>query len=283
MEEKFCQVFGEKVRYWRLGRKNSRKKMVILHGWKLEKPVSDGFLPLAEILAKNLPIEIIIPDLPGFGQSVLPKKKFIKSDYTDLSDDPDEAEEIMEDGWSVWDYSDWLEEFLHILKLENPVLYGHSFGCRIISRFLLRNQNFAGKIILTGAAGVRLPLSWRQKISQTIAKSFPLAKKIIPRKIQQFIIKKVFGARDWGACPPEMKKTFQKVIAEPCISPHLKEITNEVLLIWGHDDQITPLAAAKIFHKKLKNSSLKVLKKGRHGIHHTHTQKIAYLVSNFLQ
>jgi len=282
MKEDFCRVFGEKAYYLRIGKENSAKKIVILHGWDPTKRVSAGFIPLAEILAKKLKAEIIIPDLPGFGKSVLPTRKYIQSDYDELCENPREAGKIMKKGWSVWDYSDWLEEFLVKLELENPTLYGHSFGCRIISRFLMRNQNFAGKIILTSAAGIQLPLSWRQKISRTLAKIFPLAKKIIPRKIQNFIVKKVFGARDWGNCPAEMKETFQKVIAEPCIRENLREISNEVLLIWGKKDTVTPLEAGRIFNKKLKNSQLKVLPTGRHGIHRTHPEKIVEFVVEFL-
>ena len=283
MKEEFCRIFGEKTHYLRIGSPKSREKIVILHGWDPTKQVSEGFIPLAKILAKKLRAEIIIPDLPGFGASPLPHRKYIQSDYNELCEEPRQAGEIMKKGWSVWDYSDWLEEFLEKLDLKNPTLYGHSFGCRIISRFLMRNQDFAGKIILTSAAGIRLPLSFRQKISQLLAKIFPLAKKIIPRKIQKFIVKKLFGARDWGNCPKEMKETFQKVIVEPCIRENLREIKNEVLLIWGKEDTVTPLEAGRIFNKKLKNSHLKVIPKGRHGIHHTHPEKIAEFVVGFLR
>ena len=282
MEMKSCRVFGETAHYLRIGKESSAKKIVILHGWDPTKSVSKGFIPLAEILAKKLKAEIIIPDLPGFGKSVLPARKYIESDYGEFCENPREAGKIMKKGWSVWDYSDWLEEFLDELDLENPTLYGHSFGCRIISRFLMRNQDFAGKIVLTSAAGIRLPLSLRQEFSKFLAKAFPLAKKIIPRKIQSFVVKKVFGARDWGNCPVEMKETFQKVIAEPCIRENLKEITNDVLLIWGKKDSITPIEAGRIFNKKLKHSHLKVLPTGRHGIHRTHTEKIAEFVVEFL-
>lgn len=283
MKQENCRVFGEKAHYIRIGNPKSREKIVILHGWDPTKSVSKGFIPLAEILAKKLRVEIIIPDLPGFGQSPLPHRKYIKSDYGELCENSREAGEIMQKGWSVWDYSDWLEEFLKKLELENPILYGHSFGCRIILRFLMRNQDFTGKIILTAAAGIRLPLSLRQKFSKVLAKAFPLAKKVIPRKIQNFAVKKVFGARDWGNCPEAMKETFQKVIAEQCIRENLREINKDVLLIWGKEDSVTPLEAGRIFRQKLKNSRLKVLLKGRHGIHHTHTVKIAELVADFLK
>ncbi len=283
MKEEFCRILGEKVRYLRIGNQNSLHKIVILHGWDPTKIVSEGFIPLAKIFAKKLSAEIIIPDLPGFGQSPLPAKKYINTDCRNFCEDPKQAEVIIEKGWSVWDYSDWLEEFLADLDFKSPILYGHSFGCRIIVRFLLRNKNFAGKIILTSAAGICLPLSWRQKLSRFLAKAFPLAKKIVPRNFQKFIVKKVFGARDWGNCPPELKETFQKIIAEPCLGGSLSQIKNEVLLIWGKKDSVTPLEAGRIFRKRLKNSQLKTIPEGRHGIHHTHTEKVAEFVVDFLK
>ena len=169
------------------------------------------------------------------------------------------------------------------LDLQDPTLYGHSFGCRIISKFLIRNRDFTGKIILTAAAGIRLPKSIRQILAQFFARVSRPIKKIIPRNILNVLRKKVFGARDWANCPKKMQSTFKKVIADPCMSEHLDEITNEVLLIWGKQDKITPIEAGRIFNKKLKNSHLKVLSTGHHGIHHTHVDKIAELVSHFLK
>ena len=106
MKQEYCKILGEKTRYLRIGNENSAKKIVILHGWDPTKVVSEGFIPLAKILAKKLRAEIIIPDLPGFGQSPLPAKKYVDTDCRDFCENPDQAEVIVERGWSVWDYSD---------------------------------------------------------------------------------------------------------------------------------------------------------------------------------
>ena len=77
--------------------------MVFLHGWgqniEMMKMLGDSF---------SLNHRIIILDLPGFGKSSEPK-------YV----------------WTLYDYADFLKEFLSKLDVSNPILVGHSFGGKI--------------------------------------------------------------------------------------------------------------------------------------------------------
>lgn len=77
--------------------------LVFLHGWgqniEMMKPVAEPF---------KKEYRIIILDLPGFGEST----------------EPDSV-------WSLYDYVEMLHTLLIELKIENPILLGHSFGGKI--------------------------------------------------------------------------------------------------------------------------------------------------------
>ena len=262
MSENTLTIGNRKTFYESFGKGN--KKIIILHGWDPNKVVRESYHILAPLLAKTLKCEVIIPDLPGFGKSDNPPFE----------------------GWNTENYEKWLELFLKEISSDsssNLILYGHSFGCRIIVRYLLKNQQFTGKVILTGAAGIKWPPSFRETVSLSLAKNVRMAKHLFPKRIQKYVITKIFGAKDWGCVPPHMKNSLKKVLAEADFRNELPKIKNKILLIFGEQDNITPIQSARVYKEKLPNSELKILSEGRHGIHKTHSKEITELISKFLE
>ncbi len=238
--------------------------MVFLHGWNSErgwKASRDSYGIIAPKIAKQNNCEAILLDLPGFGGSGMPPKE----------------------GWTTYDYADWLEEVMQKLKIKKCIFYAHSFGCRVVVRFLLQCPEMAEKTILTGAAGIKWPPTFREKISLFLSKKFRIAKYLVPRVIQKFVITKIFGARDWGAVPTELKMTLEKVLAEKDFRNELPKLRTNFLLIWGEDDTITPLKSGKIYKKKLPNVKLEAIEGARHGVHKTHGDLVVELVAKFLK
>lgn len=267
MNSEFLEVQGIKSHITRVG--EGDQKLVLLHGWNSDRswrPI-DSFQALAEEIAERNNYEVIVVDLPGFGASDLPPV----------------------DGWNTWDYADWLAELLGKLEIKQCSFYGHSFGCRVIIRFLLATLIKGGggfeinKVILTGAAGIKWPLTMREKISLFLSKKLTFAKSIIPRAIQKFVITKILGARDWGAVPAELKSTLEKVLAEEDFREDLEKIRTQILLVWGNEDAITPLKSGKVYAEKLSNARLEIIQGARHGMHKTHTVEVADFVSQFLK
>ncbi len=255
MKSKFTEIKGIKYHYLRYG--TGTKKMVFCHGWGGS---TESFEKLAPKIVKKNNLEVILLDMPGFGKSKFPTTE----------------------GWDTWDYAEWLTEILKELKIKKCFFYGHSFGCRIIVRLLSKHPEIAQKVILTGAAGIKWPPTTREKISLFLSKKFRLAKAIVPQYIQKFIITRIFGARDWGAVVPELKTTLEKVLAEKDFRNDLPELKMPFLLIWGKNDQITPLKSGKVYEEKLPNAKLVILGEGRHGVHRTHEGEIVELVTKFL-
>ncbi|MCF7846985.1 MAG: alpha/beta hydrolase [Candidatus Gracilibacteria bacterium] len=261
MTAEFQNVAGLRTHVQTLG--EGKKVLVMLHGWGAS---GEKFTALAEkLLAQNSELKIVLPDLPGFGKT-----------------QPPEAS-----GWTTHQYAAWLRELLQKISSTQknaPVaLYGHSFGCRVIVRLLTEGSPFDGKVILTGAAGVNWPLNWHQKFFLWLNHSLGWVKKIVPDRAQQFIAKHVLGARDWVAVAPEMKQTLAKVLKEEDVRDDLPHIQNKTLLLWGAEDNYTPVKSAHVFAEKLPHAELVIFPDGRHGIHHTHTEEIAVLVDRFLR
>jgi len=80
----------------------SGNDIVLLHGWGQNIEMME---PLAKNFKEN---RITILDFPGFGKSEEPLSPL-----------------------TIYDYIEILRELLTTLKIENPILIGHSFGGRV--------------------------------------------------------------------------------------------------------------------------------------------------------
>jgi pimeloyl-ACP methyl ester carboxylesterase len=252
----FITVQNLKTHFIRFG--DSDQKVVFLHGWGGN---TDSFFKLALELSEKRPdLELIIVDYPGFG----------------LTDKPDP------DGWDTHRYAEWVKAFCDELEIKQAHFYVHSFGGRILTRLMKAHPEQGQKLVFTGAAGIKWPLSFRQKLSVKLSKIVPKAKHARAKKLQNFIITKVFGARDWGNVEPALKATLKKVLAEPDFREDLKKISQKCLILWGEKDTITPIKSGKVYAENLPNNQFKAFKNGKHGIHHTHRKAIVEMLTDFL-
>jgi len=261
--QKTITVNNHKTTFFRFG--HGEKKLVILHGWDQHIDVFASYKELIHDLFLNNKFaqnyEIIMPNLPGFGESDMPP----------------------ETGFNTNEYADWLLGFLKALNIHHATFLSHSFGGRVLVRFLLKNPNFSDRVILMSSAGIKWPLSRRQRFSIFLSKNLTRAKNLFPQKLQKFVISNVFGARDWGAVRHELKPTLNKVLKEPDFRHELSKIHTPALLIWGEEDSVTPLKSGHIFAKKLPNNQLITVTNGAHGIHRTHSEEVADYVLQFLE
>lgn len=230
--------------------------MIMLHGWGGSNA---SFETLAPALAQENNLTILVPSFPGHGQSAEPPKS----------------------GWHIADFSDWLETFIAENKIENPLFYGHSFGCRVIVKYLSTHPEHTAPVILTGAAGIKWPLGIRGVLKR-LSRHCSFVKKILPEKIYKLVLRKVLRAHDWANVSDTMKKTYLFTIEEADIRPKLPHIKNKTLLLWGKKDTYTPIKSAHVYQDLLPNATIKIFKTGRHGIHYTHTKEIRKEIGSFL-
>jgi len=118
-EEKKVKVGKIWINYVEKGR---GKTIVLIHGWNNNWI---GFVPVAKFLVKKY--RVIIPDLPGYGDSGRLKKYNCKIEAF------------------------YLKKFVDKLKIKRPMLAGHSMGTLVLGMFCKRYPIRAGKIILIGS------------------------------------------------------------------------------------------------------------------------------------
>ena len=94
-------------------------------------------------------------------------------------------------------------------------------------------------------------------------------------------IYKKMGAEDYVATP-ELKETFINVIDED-LTHYLEKITQQTLLIWGENDDATPVSQAKIMKEKIKNSKLIVVPNAGHFSFVDKPEIVGKEIFNFIQ
>lgn len=212
--------------------------VLLLHGWGGS---IQTMKPIANFLNKKC--RVITLDLPGFGESDLPKTP-----------------------WNSYDYADCIKKFINALNLNNVILFGHSHGGRI-SIILSSKYDFVKKLILIDSAGIIPKKKLRYYIK---VYSFKMLKNIYlvfskgstkEQKLEQFY--KKFGSTDYKESQGVMRQTMVKVIHDNLIDL-LHLIKAPTLLIWGENDEDTPPYMGKLMEEKIKDSGLIILKNAGH-------------------
>lgn len=109
------------------------KQLIFLHGWRLDKNCFSE-------LEKQLNYNKVLFDLPGFGDTELPKRP-----------------------WGTLDYANYVKNnFL----IKPSILVGYSFGGRIAIKLAINYPELVEKIILISSSGLRKEISlkrcWRR-------------------------------------------------------------------------------------------------------------------------
>jgi pimeloyl-ACP methyl ester carboxylesterase len=239
----FSEIGQCRVAWYKVG---SGKPLLILHGWGSN---SNVMMPLANKLKKIRTCFLL--DFPGFGESP----------------EPDRA-------WSVNDYTNLTNQFIsEVIKEEKIDVLVHSYGARVLLKILadIKTSLKIDKIIITGGAGLKPKRNPKYYLRKYTAKLLKLPFMILPSslrekglaKLRQTSLWKSLGSSDYQQLSGVMRETFVKSVTE-FLDPLLRQIDNEVLLIWGENDTATPLDQAKRMEKGLKNSSLVIIERAGH-------------------
>ena len=218
--------------------------MVFLHGYLSSK---EAFAAQIRYFSRFYRVTAI--DFIGFGGSVPLKQAF-----------------------SVDDYAAWTREVFRLLKVKSPHVIAHSFGCRVAVKLAAAQPDFFDKMLLTGAAGVILKrgFSYHCKV-----KAYRLVRRIAPTYAE-----KHFGSAEYRTLSQIMKESYKKIVNED-LRAFANEITNEVLLIQGKGDTVTPMAAANVYLNAFPNARL-VEMQGGHFAFAEHPLAFNLIVEEFL-
>ena len=212
---------------------------VLFHGWGANKEL---FQALISTLAARY--RVAAPDTPGFGQS----------------QEPGEA-------WSLEDYCAFSKAFIdHVAGPEDKevILAGHSHGGRTLIRLVGSGMldRKVQKLILIDSAGIvheKTPEQMRRIKGYKREKkglSLPPVKALFPHALERLQSKS--GSADYRMASPVMRQSMVKVVNED-VREYLPRIEAETLLVWGDQDQDTPLADGQLMERLIPGSGLAVL------------------------
>ena len=173
-------------------------------------------------LKKN---NVLIIDLPGFGDSEEPK-----------------------DTWSIYDYAQMVHELSKKLKIKNPILVGHSFGGKI--SLVYASMYETRKLVLLASPYKKniKKDTLKMKILKAM-KKVPLLGKLADRA------KKYFGSTDYKNASVMMRKVLVKHVNLD-VTEDAKKIKCPTILIWGTNDEAVPYEDAVELEKIISNCGL---------------------------
>ena len=228
------EFLGARVYYEQTGQ---GQDVLMLHGWGCS---SRHFAQIASALSSQFHVTVI--DFPGFGQSSRPPA-----------------------AWGVEEYAQMTADLMEGLHISPAHIIAHSFGARVAIYLAAHRPELVGKLILTGAAGIKKqPTPQQQKRTAEFKKKKALAEKIgrlpllgkLSAEIQDNLRKK-YGSADYNALDEEMRATFVKVISLD-LSDLLKNIQASTLLIFGEQDTETPLWMGEKMEREIPDAGLVV-------------------------
>ncbi len=200
----------------------SKDSLVFLHGWGQNIQMMMG---LAKPFIKKY--NVLVLDLPGFGKS----------------DEPSSV-------WSIYDYADMLNEILVKLKINNPILIGHSFGGKISLCYAIKYN--PKKIVL-------LASPFKKKINKPTLKMkiYKTVKKISFLKPLENVVKKHVGSTDYKNASEMMRKILVEHVNLD-LTDEVSKIKCPSLLIWGDRDTAVDIEDGRTLEKLIPNAGLVV-------------------------
>ena len=212
----------------------SGQDVILLHGWGQN-------IQMMEMIENHLnhDFSVYTLDFPGHGQS----------------DEPNEP-------WGVVEYAEFLEAFIKENGIKNPILIGHSFGCRVAIRYAAIHHDVK-KMVLTGAAGIKPKKTASMKLKTKAYKTGKWFLKATGQMKKLEELQKNAGSVDYRNAKGVMKPTFVKVVNDD-VTPILKDVICPVLLVWGEFDQAVPLSDARLMEELMPDAGLAIFEGDDH-------------------
>lgn len=244
----FVNINGLNIHYLDMG--GEKPVLLLLHGWGCSGGTFGGLAALSDSF------RLVSPDLPGFG----------------LSHEPHEA-------WGVGEYAGFIKAFCDETGISPQVIFAHSLGCRIAIKLLSQNALSPEKVIFTGAAGIKPRKTAPQKLKTAFFKVGKIFIKPFPKLLEK--LQSRSGSADYRAASPMMRKCLVKIVNED-LTPLLPQVRQSVLLIWGENDDSTPLSDGRLMEREMPDAGLAVIQNAGHYAFLDQPERFMKIVNSYL-
>ena len=268
------------VAYWKY-HASDKPTCIFIHGFTGSH---EGF---QYIIPEMKDFHIIVPDLPGFGETKLGLDTF-----------------------TIDQLAQRVNDFVKDLGLKQPpYIMGHSMGGLVVASMLAQNPElYHEKAILVSPVATKVNYLDARKIGELLGRlQFFLGKTVPgagPRLVKSRLISRISTAIILTANQPKLKQQirdhhFKNLDYISSIDFYYQLHVNinkkgavdyapelnkkfEVLIITGDKDNVTPLATEKKLHAKLKKSRLHVIEGVGHLLHYERPTEVAAAANAFL-
>lgn len=247
-------ILGKKNFFYWQRNKTHKEVIVFLHGFPGNHM---GLVELSRQFGENY--RVIIPDLPGCGESDILKGRNILKNY-----------------------ADWLNSFFETLGIEKAIVVGHSFGSRLALVFSAHYHNkIKNLILITPVIKVdnfldRLALI-EYRISKILPKSFYHT--LFSSRLYQYFLHRILCAhmnkrrkiqvagwdfKEYNHLNPQIRMDLFDEFYKTNLALIGKKIRSKTLVIAGDEDVVANLNEVRELVGFLKNVELKVMKNTGH-------------------
>ncbi len=236
----------------------------------------ESFLPVMEELERDY--QVIALDLPGFGMSDEPRplKTLLSAERESREllgcEDGGDREERESFAFGTAEYAQVIELLLDALKVRSAGIVAHSFGGRVALDFAARCPERVHSMILCDSAGVR-PRRGPGYYFRVLG--YKLRKRLGLRTEGS-------GSEDYRSLSPSMRATFVKTVNQDCRG-YLHRIDCPVLLVWGENDEETPLYMARAIKAGIRDCELIVFSDCGHFAYLDQTYRFNCIAKSFFQ
>lgn len=244
---------GVKINYYEAGREGP--PIILLHGFGASAYTWRHLIPALAAQHRVFTIE-----LKGFG----------------LSDKP------LDDRYAVADQADLVAGFIRQQNLRDLVLIGHSMGgaVTLMTYFKVRDDvpPRVKKLVLIDSAGYPQKLPWFIWLAKVPGLNHAMGKLLSPRFAATLVLRKCYYNNDkiteeqintyayYGSLPgaaEAVSRTAAQLVPNDkemqALIAQYKTIKVPVLIIWGKQDEVTPLEVGQKFQRDIPGAQLVVI------------------------
>ncbi len=234
--------------------------LVLIHGLADR---SESWAPQLERL-KRAGFHVYALDLLGYGRS--PK--------------PDGGD------YSISGEEQFVAEFIQAIGLQKPDIGGWSMGGWIAMKLALDHPEMVNRLVIYDAAGIRtnmpdpkdsFDIKTPEDVNRLVAIMEP-GSKPLPRFVAQDAVRRFESTQVTTQRNMAAMKTGKDLLDD-----RLPQLTEPLLIVWGSEDHLTPLAMGRTIHSMVKASELNIVEGCGHLAPLTCAGRVASATADFLK
>ena len=229
-------------------------QILILHGWTSSDQTKDKWQPLIKLLEdKKYSVRLLL--LPGLTQP-------------------------LNESWDLEQYVEWLDTQVSTNK--NVIIIGHSFGGQLAIKYAAHNPKHLKCLLLIDSSGVP-DNRWQKKLKRLVFLALAKIGTNLPqKKFLKRLLYKLARERDYYQATEKQRVTMRLAIRTD-IREEARKVKIPTLLLWGENDQITPIFMGETLAMLIQNSHLQIIPNARHSPQYTHPTQVASIFHKWLQ